>query len=230
MRALGEQLVVELRLVESTDTLARWMAHYVAELLVSAENATPSGRDEARWLCAQSILQVWEQARRFPARIAGFEAIDRVIETMESLHPDGGPHYRNDLWRSLEGLAANGDDEVGELLATAHAIDGIARNLVHHTLSLAAHRAGRDSVEWLELAKALDDEDPLTELRIRIVTVGHEQAQLDKYRTDELECRIAQLDHFVNATELLRASLVESLATAKAASDFTDEQRSTRTS
>ncbi len=223
--ALGEKLVVELNLVESTDTLARWMAHYVAELMVRAEHATLPERDEVQQLCAHAILDLWAQARAFPAKRAAFESIDRVIEAVDSLHPDGGPHYRNDLWRALDARATNGDSEVEELLTTALGIDGAARNLIHHVLAHAAHAAGRDSAEWLELAQHLDEEDPLTELRIRIVRAGREEAQLKNYRIEQLEKRIAQLEHFAAATQALKTSLVESLAAAKGVSNTLVEER-----
>ncbi|MGY0652645.1 AVAST type 3 anti-phage protein Avs3b [Luteimonas sp. A537] len=223
--ALGEKLVAELKLVDSTDTLARWMVHYVAELMVRAENAPLPERDEAQQSCARAILDLWAQARAFPAKRTAFESIDRVIEAIDSLHPDGGPHYRNDLWRALDARANNGDSDVESLLTTALGIDGAARNLIHHVLAHASRAAGRDSAEWLELARRLDEEDPLTELRIRIVGAGRDEAQLKNHRIEQLEKRIAQLEHFAATTQALKTSLVESLAAAKAASHMLGEGR-----
>lgn len=223
--ALGEKLVVELNLVESTDTLARWMAHYVAELMVLAEHAALPERDKAQQLCARAILDLWAQARAFPVERGAFESIDRVIEAIDSLHPDGGPHYRNNLWRALDARDSNGDSEVEELLTTALAIDGAARNLIHHVLAHAARTAGRNSAEWLELAQHLDEEDPLTELRIRIVRAGQQEAQIENYRIEQLEKRIAQLEHIAAATQALKTSLVESLAAAKEVSHTLVEER-----
>lgn len=222
--ALGEKLIAELRLVESTDTLARWMAHYVAELMVRAEHAPPPELDEAQQLCARCILDLWAQARAFPTKRAAFESIDRVIEAMDSMHPDAGPHYRNDLWRALDARANDGNSEVEKLLTTALGIDGAARSLIHYLLAHAAHEAGRDSAEWLELAQDLDEEDPLTELRIRIVRAGQDEAQLKNHRIEQLEKRITQLGHFAAATQALQTTLVESLAAAKTASDMLGEE------
>lgn len=213
--ALGEKLVAELKLIESTDTLARWMAHYVAELMVRAEHAPLPKREEAQQSCACAILDLWEQTRSFPAKRTAFDSIDRVIECIDSLHPDGGPHYRNNLWRALDARANDGDMEVENLLATALGIDGAARNLIHHILAHASRAAGRDSAEWLELAQNLDEEDPLTELRIRIVRAGRDEAEIKNHRIEQLEKRIAQLEHFSVAAQALKTSLVESLTAAK---------------
>jgi len=223
--ALGEKLVAELKLVESTDTLARWMAHYVAELMVRAEHAALPERDEAEQSCARAIVDLWAQVRAFPAKRTAFESIDRVIEAIDSLHPEGGAHYRNDLWRALDARANNGDSEVETLLTIALGIDGAARNLIHHVLARAARAAGRDSAEWLELAQRLDEDAPLTELRIRIVRAGQDEAQLKTHRIEQLEKRIAQLEHFAAAAQALKTSLVESLKVAKGASPMLGEER-----
>lgn len=223
--ALGEKLVLELKLAESTNTLARWMAHYVAELMVRAKHAAPPECHEAQRLCARAILDLWAQARAFPRRKAAFESIDRVIEAIESLHPDSGPHYRNELWRTLHARATSGNSEVDELLAAALGIDGAARNLIYHVLAQAAQVAQRDSAEWLELAEHLDEEDPLTELRIRIVMAGQREAQREDHPMEQLEQRIAQLEYFESATQALKASLMESLAAAKSVSRTLVEER-----
>jgi hypothetical protein len=144
---------------------------------------------------------------------------------MDSLHPDGGPHYRNDLWRALDARANSGDSEVEMLLTTALGIDSGARNLIHHVLAHASRAAGRDSAEWLELAQHLDEKDPLTELRIRIVRAGQDEAQLKNHRIEQLEKRIAQLEFFAAAAQALKTSLVESLAAAKEIGHMLGEER-----
>lgn len=144
-----------------------------------------------------------------------------MIETIDSLHPNGGPHYRNNLWHALDARTNDGDSEVEKLLATALGIDGAARNILAH----ASRAAGRDSAEWLELAQHLDEEDPLTELRIRIVRAGRDEAQLKNHRIEQLVKRITQLEHFAAATQALKTSLVESLAAAKAVSHTLGEER-----
>lgn len=171
------------------------------------------------------ILDLWAHVRAFPAARAPFDSIDRVIETIESLHPDGAPHYRNDLWRALDDRAADGDTEVELLLKTALGIDGAARNLIHHVLAHASTVAGRESAEWLELAQQLQEEDPLTELRVRIVGAGWDEVKLHEHRRAKLEKRIAQLEHFAAAADDLKKSLVGALVAAQAASQMAGGER-----
>lgn len=216
MLALGERLVAELKLVDSMNTLARWMAHYIAELIVRAEQAAPAQQREAQEECARAIMDLWALARAFPVERGMFDSVDRIIEVIESLHPDAGPYYRNDRWRALEARASGEGSEIDELLKTALGIDGIARSLIHHVLTLAARVAGRESAEWLEFAQDLEDDAPHTELRVRVVAMGREQESLDRYRIQQLEKQIAQLDQFCAAAQLLRTSLMDSLAEAEA--------------
>lgn len=201
------------------------MAHYVAELMVRAEHAPLPKREEAQQSCARAILDLWTQARSFPVKRTAFESVDRVIECIDSLHPDGEPHYRNNLWRALDAHANEGDTEVENLLAIALGIDGAARSLIHHILAHATRAAGRDNAEWLELAQNLDEEDPLTELRIRIVWTARNEAEIKNHRIEQLEKRISQLEHFSTAAQALETTLLESLAAAKATSKMLGEER-----
>ncbi|WP_425928704.1 AVAST type 3 anti-phage proein Avs3b [Pseudomonas sp. NyZ201] len=213
--ALGEKLVTELKLNDSTDTLARWMAHYVAELMLRAEHAPLPNREETERACASAILDLWAQTRSCPTKSTAFESIDRVIECMDSLHPEAGPHYRNKLWRALEARTSDDSTEIDSLLKSALWVDAAARNLIHHLLAHASHVAGRDNAEWLELAQNLDEDDPVTGLRIRIVRAGQEEMETKNHRIEQLEKRIEQLEHFSVAAQALKTDLEDALAAAK---------------
>lgn len=192
------------------------MAHYVAEMMIRAKSAPTSEREQAEHECAQAILDLWAEAAAFPRGLAPFESIDRVVDTLDSLGPDAPPRYHNQLWRALEARSGAKNDEIGTLLENASAIDRTARTLIHHVLALASHVAGRESAEWLELARQLDEEDPLTELRIRLVRAGVQRTSWEEHRVAELESRIAQLEQFSAASNVLRRGLVKALEAAKA--------------
>ena len=65
--ALGKRIVTEFGLDESTDTLSRWMAHRVAELMERAEHArTKAARDSAETDCEALILRLWERRTSWP--------------------------------------------------------------------------------------------------------------------------------------------------------------------
>lgn len=191
------------------------MAHHIAELIIRAENAPLPKRDQVRYECACAILDLWSRVRAFPAEDGPFESVDRVIEVVDSLHPDASPYYRNNMWRALEDPPANAHNEVESLLTAALAIDRAARNLIHPLLSEAARVAGEECAEWLELTQQLDDDDPISKLRVRLIKAGQEEATLQTYRIDQLQRRIEQLNHFAAVADVLKKSLIEALEAAQ---------------
>jgi hypothetical protein len=62
---LGQTIVRELHLEASVDTLGRWMAHYLAELLAEAERPGPQ-QDAARRRCSDFVLKLWEKRAAWP--------------------------------------------------------------------------------------------------------------------------------------------------------------------
>jgi hypothetical protein len=115
--ALGGKLVAELKLVESTDTLARWMAHYVAELIEAAKRAPEDQQSNAKTRCAEAILGLWAHRGALPPAIRPFEDLKPVIELLETLDPDlDHPYYRSSLWQALEADDTNLDANVKRYL------------------------------------------------------------------------------------------------------------------
>jgi hypothetical protein len=67
--ALGRHLVRELNLEDGVDTLGRWTAHYLAELLAEVERSrSRSDRRAAQKRVMAVILQTWERRRELPGR------------------------------------------------------------------------------------------------------------------------------------------------------------------
>jgi len=79
---LGKKLISELNLDYSVNTLARWMAHYIAELIISIENC--KSKDEKRKLqkeCCELILDLWDKKDRLPI----YKPLDDLQEFLEIL-------------------------------------------------------------------------------------------------------------------------------------------------
>jgi hypothetical protein len=189
------------------------MAHYVAELVARADSASLPERDQVQRECFRAILDLWAHASAYPTKRSAFGPIDRVIEVMNSLHPDANPYYRNSVWHALEDQPSS--EDLKQLLTAALGIDGAARSIIHYVLTEASRVAGRDCAEWLELAQHLGEVDPATEIRVRIVKAGQEESASRAYRADQLQSRIDQLSHFIVVANALKATLTKELATAK---------------
>lgn len=95
------------------DTLARWMAHYLAEKMEKAESA-PEGeeRERARRECIELILKLWERRHSWPLSAPLKDIAGRLEEL---LHPRPKFFRRTDresdpfldLLRDLEQLHVN---------------------------------------------------------------------------------------------------------------------------
>jgi len=65
---LGDRIVHELGLAESSNTLGRWMSHYLAELLERAEQAsTPREAEATKAECADLIFKLWSAHPTWPS-------------------------------------------------------------------------------------------------------------------------------------------------------------------
>lgn len=80
---LGEKLVKELNVENSVNTLARWMSHYLAELINDIDNA--NSEEEKKLLqkeCCDLILKVWSQKESLPIRIP-LDDLKPIIEILQ---------------------------------------------------------------------------------------------------------------------------------------------------
>src|ERR1700719_935454 len=82
--ALGRKLVEELGLEPSVDTLGRWMAHYIAELVDQVKTATGDERAVAEQRCFDAILSLWKHRSELPNGKRPFADLEPVMRAMQS--------------------------------------------------------------------------------------------------------------------------------------------------
>ena len=84
--ALGKKLVEELSLEPGVDTLGRWMAYYVAELIDAAENITDQSlRSQARDKCCEAIIKLWDHRASLPRGGRPLSNLDGVLEAIKNI-------------------------------------------------------------------------------------------------------------------------------------------------
>lgn len=212
---LGKQLVAELGLDQSADTLSRWMAHYIAELIHNAEIASEENRDEQRSKCAGAILELWSHYTETPNGTRPFQDYDPILRTLESLDPNSNiPRY----FRPVHEAAAKQqkDTESATWLESADKVDYTARLLIRFCLTCAARDAIEKSKEWVTLAEAAGVANDSYFSVIRFVSneaklSGEETATNEELK--EIESRIKRLEDFVNSAKMLSDHLQEKLDT-----------------
>jgi len=102
---LGRLIVKELDLDPGVDTLGRWMAHHVAELIGAAE-AAPNARlrQECRKDAFEAISRLWSHRSAFENRINPLFELKPIIQIMGILDPDENEYLsRNESTRYVYG-------------------------------------------------------------------------------------------------------------------------------
>lgn len=216
---LGKKLTGELGLDQSVDTLGRWMAHYIAELIQDAEKANPQERPAKMRACSEAILSLWKHRHELPNGKRPFEELEPILKALESLNPDyDTPRY----FRPVR-VAADEADEEAETKAWLKLIDGLdysARMLIRYCLTQAAQTALDKSVKWVALAEAAGADDGIESPIIRVI-VG-EDSMLKASAPDEkvrkrLEDRIDRLEEFAKLAMALVSELREQVQQAQGA-------------
>lgn len=97
--ALGKKIVEELDLADSVDTLGRWMAHYVAELIQQAEQTTDQEqRTATQKVCFETILKLWDHratALRDIQPLAGLKSAIALLKAANGRDEDN-LYWRHD--------------------------------------------------------------------------------------------------------------------------------------
>jgi hypothetical protein len=147
---LGRLIVEQLGIGETTDTLSRWMAHRLAELITIAES-DPDARSQATDL----ILRLWEHRARWPswpppamARTLRWLDDNRTTRRLEHMHDSPWAEQLASVERSLSRefqtwlfLAIADDEVISELLLDDE----------REFFERVRHAATQDEVEYIRL-------------------------------------------------------------------------------
>lgn len=88
---MGHRIVRELGLEDSNDTLGRWIAHRIAQLMQKADEAkNDEDREKARNQCADLILRVWSRRSGWPYG----QPMERLAPILEKLATEPNPYDR----------------------------------------------------------------------------------------------------------------------------------------
>lgn len=90
--ALGELIVHELELTDGCDTLGKWMAHHLVQLIEQAKR-TDGTQNEADQEAANLILKLWDRRNSLPDTADPLSKLRRVIDIINLLDPNSSPFY-----------------------------------------------------------------------------------------------------------------------------------------
>jgi hypothetical protein len=200
---LGCRLVEELGLDDSVDTLGRWMAHYLADLITNADSATGEDKAAVQKNCFDAILALWKYRAELPNGKRPFEELEPVIRALETLDPDDDtPRYFRAARQST-----NDRKEKAEAEAWLKMVDGLdysAKVLIGYCLAEAARASIDKSQEWVKLAEAAGADDGVSEVVVRFVSSAADldnKPDPDTEARRKLEDRLRRLEGFTKLAE-----------------------------
>jgi hypothetical protein len=90
--ALGKRLVKELGMEPGVDTLGRWMAHYIAELIkMSEETEDLDERSKAQEKCCDTIIKLWEHRSSLIHCARPLANLEGVLKAINNLREEKTP-------------------------------------------------------------------------------------------------------------------------------------------
>lgn len=195
MLELGTLLASEL---EQTDTLGRWMAHFIAERMSSLEQMSESERATADAEVADLILRLWSLRRRLPIGRLPLAEVDEVEAAIARLSPG------RRQWAYFGAFSADTEPSTEETatnctLKVAMLVDRLSGDLVHGLIGRAAALAEEQDAAWIKQAEKIGDEALGTVRRIQFADNDSEDADESPDCDSEVKQRATALSSVVSA-------------------------------
>lgn len=166
--ALGKKLVTEQGFDGSVDTLGRWMAHHIAELIQETETVSGDDRPVKMANVREAVLALWSHRHMLPSGRSPFAGMEPIFNALESLDPET-PHFRYFSPSRAPGVSDKESEEVQTYVEMAKTVDRASKVIVNFCISEAAQRALDTSKEWVQLASKAEADEGFDITLIRII-------------------------------------------------------------
>lgn len=205
--ALGKLFVKELGLYTSADTFSKWMAHYIAEKMLLAEQL-PQGntKKRAEKECFEIILKLWEHRWLLPSGRRPLEEFEPILKTLVKLNPEEQESFF--FKQSDQELSEIEKDnlnlkEIMDFSNMALQIDKTARVWIDSILRQAALLAINERAKEI-LTNAVNLPHNYDTLTIRLLLDSTLSTVTEKQSKDEAQKRYLQ-EKFKKRIEILSA-------------------------
>lgn len=213
--ALGQLLVEELDLEQSRDTLGRWIAHHIVELLAEADKSEGDEKKAAEDRCRDAILAIWKHIRAFPSEHRPLKNIEPLLATIRALNPDNRAYfYTSEAENKIDQSTLS--EQAKEYLELSLGVDYSARLIIDTCLKYAANEVTEEKQELFDLAESLDI-DTLETFAVRFITdVGEksdteQEAELIRETIKNLQNRRERITEMVALSKHLITSIDEEI-------------------
>lgn len=185
---LGRTIVEELRLDTRGETLQRWLAHHLAELIANADGATEAKKVQAEKKAVELILKLWAHRRSLPEIADPLGDLRNAIRALSYLLPPPNPWARYPSSDSDEGLLGEMFRTMSEAVLVGIVLTQVSRlrpvSNVESEFLEEEEKALRDAFErWLPIANPPQPPPPV----VRIVVNGEPESSQEDSPEEPLD-------------------------------------------
>lgn len=201
---LGKAIVKELELDPGVDTLAKWMAHYIATKIELAEHLAGEEKISTEKECFEAILKLWEHRWSIPSNRPFLKDFEPLLETLDKLNPNKEmPFYLLPQIQLFFQRENNNEDsdKVNSHFDIALKVDRLARSIICDLLHRAIQGLDLNGERGEVIRNAIDLID-YSDTRIIRLTLNYnepvkcQEEDEKKERIELLQNRIRDLEEF----------------------------------
>ncbi len=200
---LGKALVKELNLENSVDTLARWMAHYIAEQIEAAEHSIGIEKKEFEERCFETILKLWKHRSHMPKGVRPFENFEPILRVLKRLDPENERYFFfEDRYKESEDIPY----EVQKWLDVANEIDETARVWLRYVFEQAVKSASDEKTfAWLKNSVDIEDSEEILIINDLLYDseIQKNEEELKQMKKEKIISSINKLERFTELNEFL---------------------------
>jgi len=207
--ALGKKLVDNFK-SGSEDATSHWMAHYIAEQIITIE-ANQGGNTLASKECFETILKLWHHQAYFPRGLRPFEQFDEIFHAIERINPDNSrPFFYTESELELTSLS----EEAALWVNIARSLDQNTRSLIKFSFSQALDSTvSEETKNWMAAISDISESHEsfiIQHYEAELNKDDDAQKKLDKKR-EVLEERSKQLNELENLCKIIKDNIQEQL-------------------
>ncbi|WP_282055719.1 hypothetical protein [Maribacter luteus] len=197
---LGKKLVKELELVHTSNTLARWMAHYLAELINNIDKCeSKEEKSKLQKECCEIILEIWKKRERVPIE-KPTERLKPIIDVISLLKKNEHPFIPNRFFDKKKGSKNSNSSWLSFLEIVKNNSERIYRKSL---IAMISEELLEKDKEWIEEHDSFlsDDEKSVVEYlnSIREITISiHGEEEKEETENQKIKKLFKELEEQLN--------------------------------